>query len=310
MLGRAQPVVAVLLRKRPHDRLPQLSHLRPGVARRVATRQRARSADRDGLSAPRSPRGLAAAGGNGRALLPLRRGRGILRPRLEARIQAGDRAGCGDPARRGGLDRIQRPQDGDGHGGQGDLSVGGLAAAAGRARHPAAAGRLGRAGPARDRHRLAPTHLAGRLGTARCVATRIPACRAHPVRADPAPRISAPLGASTDGGAGRTRVPHPARQPLQPRPLSGHAAPRREGGRPELLAHDLPSDRRRAPALARPVIPHGTAPSDSHHAPHPLLWHPRTLPPARDGHGVDGAQRVLARGALVPPHPRRPRTGC
>ena len=46
------------------------------------------------------------------------------------------------------------------------------------------------------------------------------------------------------------------RQPLQPRPLSGDAAPRREGGRPELLAHDLPSDRRRPPALARPVVPH------------------------------------------------------
>ena len=110
----------------------------------------------------------------------------------------------------------------------------------------------------------------------------------------PPRRISAPLAASADGGTGRTGVPHPARQPLQPRPLPGDAAPRREGGRPELLAHDLPSDRRRAPALARPVIPHRTAPSDPHHAPHPLLWHPRALSPARDGHGVDGAQRVLA----------------
>ena len=47
-------------------------------------------------------RGLGAARRDGRALLPLRRGRRILRARLEARIQAGDRAGCGHPARRGG----------------------------------------------------------------------------------------------------------------------------------------------------------------------------------------------------------------
>ena len=66
-------------------------------------------------------------------------------------------------------------------------------------------------------------HLAGRLGTARCVAARIPRAERTlfgrtPPRGRRAPRRP------TDGGAGRTRVPHAARQPLQPRPLSGHAA--------------------------------------------------------------------------------------
>ena len=102
---------------------------------------------------------------DGRAVLPLRRGRRVLARAPEARLAPGDRAGCGDRARRRRIDGLERPQDGDGHGRQGDLPLRRSGPRRWRVSASCCCRRgSGVRGPPGGRHPIAQAHLARRLG--------------------------------------------------------------------------------------------------------------------------------------------------
>ena len=142
--------------------------------------------------------------------------------------------------------------------------------------------------------RIAEAHVARRVGSAPRVAPRVPEgrdalCSAAHRRAvvrPPTPQRRLVVQAEP---AFRTAERQPLQRPNSPRDAASRG---RRSPTSTTRSVALPPRRCRAPALARPVVPHRPATQHPHRPPHSVLRRSGARPaPARHGARVDGAQR-------------------